>query len=57
MGKKTVMVLCSWFNAPDGTQLKCGWTGRADKYQKHLDENHGGKEYVAPKVGLPIKED
>lgn len=49
-------VLCSWFNAPDGSGLKCAWRGRADYYQQHLDQFHKGKDYVPVKVGIPVKE-
>lgn len=45
------LIRCSHFLNPEH-QMKCGWLGRADKYQKHLDTFHGGKEYVPPKVGF-----
>lgn len=50
-------VLCTWFNAPDGSGLKCAWRGRTDYYQKHLDQFHKGKDYVPAKVGIPVKGD
>lgn len=46
------IVRCSHSRRERDDPLKCGWTGRADKYKKHLDENHGGKEYVPEPVGL-----
>lgn len=49
---KARIVTCSWQAAPFETNLKCGWTGRSDKYQRHLDLKHGGKDYSEPKVGL-----
>ena len=53
---KVTTVLCTWFNAPGGSQLKCAWRGRSDKYQAHLDEFHGGKDYKPTKTGIPVKE-
>jgi len=50
--EKVKMVLCSWAAAPFQGDEKCGWTGRADKYQAHLIARHGGKEYKEPKTGL-----
>ena len=55
--EKVVLVLCSWAGAPVGAGIKCGWRGRADKYQAHLDAKHLGKEYTPPKTGLPAKGD
>ena len=55
MSKKVRTVRCSWSQAPVGDPRKCGWTGRSDKYLKHLAENHGGKEYKPPEVGLPAE--
>jgi len=51
------IILCSWAAAPVGAGVKCGWRGRADKYQKHLVAKHGGEEYKAPKTGLPATGD
>lgn len=57
MAEKVKLVRCSHSQRPDGDPLKCGWTGRADKYEKHLAERHGGKEYVVPGPGpIPIEE-
>jgi len=50
------IVLCTWADAPDSGRQKCAWTGRIDKYQAHLIAQHGGKDYVRPKTGIPVKE-
>ena len=55
--KDTTLVLCTWAGARDGSGLRCGWTGPAFSYQMHLDAKHGGKDYVEPKTGIPVKED
>ena len=54
---KVVLVLCSWAAAPMNSGIKCGWRGRSDKYQKHLDQKHLGKEYKPPRTGLPATGD
>lgn len=51
MSKKAKIVRCSHALAPFETGKKCAWTGRADKYDAHLAEFHGGEEYEALKVG------
>jgi len=49
------IVLCTWAGARDGSGDRCGWTGPAFGYQKHLDAKHFGKDYVEPKTGIPVK--
>lgn len=56
MSKRAKIVRCSHSQRPEGDPLKCGWTGRAEKYLKHLAEKHGGKEYKPPEVGIPLEE-
>jgi len=46
------IVRCSWSRSDVPDPQRCGWTGRADKYQKHLDQFHGGKDFVPEPVGI-----
>jgi len=51
MAKKVRIITCSYQAAPFETGLKCGWTGRSDKYQAHLAQFHGGVKYQVPTYG------
>jgi len=47
------IIRCSHFLRGQDDPQKCGWTGTVAKYQAHLDQFHGGKEYQPLPVGLP----